>query len=58
MLVSVLRTREALDGVLAVVVGAGRVVAIAALIQMKTGTNIFDDLRWCFRSTSPLSVRH
>ncbi len=45
MIVSVLRTREALDRVIAVVVGAGCVVAVAALIQMKTGTNIFDDLR-------------
>ena len=45
MLVSVLRTREALDRVIAVVVGGGCIVAVGALIQMKTGVNIFDDLR-------------
>ena len=44
MIVSVIRTREALDRVIAIMVGAGCIVAIAAVIQMKTGMNIFDDL--------------
>ena len=58
MLVSVLRTRETLDRVIAIMVGAGCIVAVAALIQMKTGTNFFDDLHLVLRSTSPLFRRH
>ncbi len=44
MIVSVIRTREALDRVIAIMVGAGCIVAVVAVIQMKTGVNIFDDL--------------
>ena len=44
MIVSVIRTRETLDRVIAIMVGAGCIVAVAAVIQMKTGMNFFDDL--------------
>lgn len=45
MIVSVIRTREVLDRVIAAMLCAGCVVAIGAVIQMKTGMNIFDHLR-------------
>ena len=45
MIVSVIRTRNALDRVIKFMVGAGCIVAVGALIQMKSGINIFDYLR-------------
>lgn len=45
MIVSVLRTREALDSVIAAGVGAGCIVGVAAAVQRQTGFNAFDHLR-------------
>lgn len=45
LIVSVARTHADIDALLKVVVFAGTVVAIAAVIQARTGYNVFDHLR-------------
>jgi polysaccharide biosynthesis protein PslJ len=44
LLVSVTRTRDRLESILKVLVGGGAVVAAGALVEYRTGTNIFDEV--------------
>lgn len=44
LLVSVVRTRAAVERILTVMVSAGTVVAVAALVERRTGYNVFDHL--------------
>lgn len=43
-IVSVVRTREAVDGLLKVLVACGSVVAVFAIVESRTGFNLFNEL--------------
>ena len=45
LIVSVVHTREAVDRLLAVLVGSGSVVAVCAIVESRTGFNAFNDLQ-------------